>query len=120
MFLNETAVIANFERAPQVLGYRLRNDLMASGPLGSTLSSTLRPGASLEDKIEDLTSWIRLRAFRRSISDGNRKAAIIPLDDLMFAPQNTGAGLQTGDKSLLGILLAVVLAILSVPPSPTT
>ena len=112
VFLNETAVIANFERAAQVLGYRLRNDLMASGPLGSTLSFLmLRPGASLEDKIEDLTSYC-IESIPVFNFYGNRKAAIIPLDDLMFAPQNTGAGLQTGDKSLLGILLAVVLAIL--------
>lgn len=112
VFLNETAVIANFERAPQVLGYRLRNDLMASGPLGSTLSFLmLRPGASLEDKIEDLTSYY-IESIPVFNFYGNTKAAIIPLDDLMFAPQNTGAGLQTGDKSLLGILLAVVLAIL--------
>ncbi len=112
VFLNETAVIANFERAPQVLGYRLRNDLMASGPLGSTLSFLmLRPGASLEDKIEDLTSYC-IESIPVFNFYGNRKATIIPLDDLMFAPQNTGAGLQTGDKSLLGILLAVVLAIL--------
>lgn len=112
VFLNETAVIANFERAPHVLGYRLRNDLMARGPLGSTLSFLmLRPGASLEDKIEDLTSYC-IESIPVFNFYGNRKAAIIPLDDLMFAPQNTGAGLQTGDKSLLGILLAVVLAIL--------
>lgn len=112
VFLNETAVIANFERAPQVLGYRLRNDLMAIGPLGSTLSFLmLRPGASLEDKIEDLTSYC-IESIPVFNFYGNTKAAIIPLDDLMFAPQNTGAGLQTGDKSLLGILLAVVLAIL--------
>ena len=112
VFLNETAVIANFERAPQVLGYRLRNYLMASGPLGSTLSFLmLRPGASLEDKIEDLTSYC-IESIPVFNFYGNTKAAIIPLDDLMFAPQNTGAGLQTGDKSLLGILLAVVLAIL--------
>ena len=112
VFLNETAVIANFERAPQVLGYRLRNDQMASGPLGSTLSFLmLRPGESLEDKIEDLTSYC-IESIPVFNFYGNRKAAIIPLDDLMFAPQNTGAGLQTGDKSLLGILLAVVLAIL--------
>lgn len=112
VFLNETAVIANFERAPQVLGYRLRNDLMASGPLGSTLSFLmLRPGASLEDKIEDLTSYC-IESIPVFNFYGNTKAAIIPLDDLMFAPHNTGAGLQTGDKSLLGILLAVVLAIL--------
>lgn len=112
VLLNETAVIANLERAPQVLGYRLRNDLMASGPLGSTLSFLmLRPGASLEDKIEDLTSYC-IESIPVFNFYGNTKAAIIPLDDLMFAPQNTGAGLQTGDKSLLGILLAVVLAIL--------
>lgn len=112
VFLNEMAVIANFERTPQVLGYRLRNDLMASGPLGSTLSFLmLRPGASLEDKIEDLTSYC-IESIPVFNFYGNTKAAIIPLDDLMFAPQNTGAGLQTGDKSLLGILLAVVLAIL--------
>ncbi len=112
VFLNETAVIANFERAPQVLGYRLRNDLMASGPLGSTLSFLmLRPGASLEDKIEDLTSYC-IESIPVFNFYGNTKAALIPLDGLMFAPQNTGAGLQTGDKSLLGILLAVVLAIL--------
>lgn len=112
VFLNETAVIANFERTPPVLGYRLRNDLMASGPLGSTLSFLmLRPGASLEDKIEDLTSYC-IESIPVFNFYGNTKAAIIPLDDLMFAPQNTGAGLQTGDKSLLGILLAVVLAIL--------
>lgn len=112
VFLNETAVIANFERAPQVLGYRLRNDLMASGPLGSTLSFLMmRPGVSLEDKIEDLTSYC-IESIPVFNFYGNTKAAIIPLDDLMFAPQNTGAGLQTGDKSLLGILLAVVLAIL--------
>lgn len=112
VFLNETAVIANFERAPQVLGYRLRNDLMASGPLGSTLSFLmLRPGASLEDKIEDLTSYC-IESIPMFNFYGKTRAALIPLDDLMFAPQNTGAGLQTGDKSLLGILLAVVLAIL--------
>lgn len=112
VLLNETAVIANFERAPQVLGYRLRNDLMASGPLGSTLSFLmLRPGASLEDKIEDLTSYC-IESIPMFNFYGKTRAALIPLDDLMFAPQNTGAGLQTGDKSLLGILLAVVLAIL--------
>ncbi len=112
VLLNETAVIANFERAPQVLGYRLRNDLVASGPLGSTLSFLMmRPGANLDDKIEDLTSYC-IESIPMFNFYGNTKAAIIPLDDLMFAPQNTGAGLQTGDKSLLGILLAVVLAIL--------
>ena len=110
--LNETAVIANFERAPQLLGYRLRNDLMASGPLGSTMSFLMmRPGASLDDKLDDLTSYC-IESIPMFGFYGKTKATVIPLDDLMFAPENTGAGLQTGDKSLLGILLAVVLAIL--------
>lgn len=112
VFLNETAVIANFERAPQLLGYRLRNDLMASGPLGSTMSFLMmRPGANLDDKIEDLTSYC-IESIPMFGFYGKTKATVIPLDEMMFAPQNTGAGLQTGDKSLLGILLAVVLAIL--------
>ena len=112
VFLNETAVIANFERAPQVLGYRLRNDLMVSGPLGSTLSFLMmRPGANLDDKIDDLTDYCTENIPMFDFY-GKTSATLIPLDDLMFAPQNTGAGLQTGDKSLLGILLAVVLAIL--------
>ncbi len=112
VLLNETAVIANFERAPQVLGYRLRNDLMASGPLGSTLSFLMmRPGANLDDKIDDLTDYCT-ESIPMFDFYGKTNAALIPLDGLMFAPQNTGAGLQTGDKSLLGILLAVVLAIL--------
>ena len=112
VLLNETAVIANFERAPQVLGYRLRNDLMVSGPLGSTLSFLMmRPGANLDDKIDDLTDYCA-ESIPMFDFYGKTNAALIPLDGLMFAPQNTGAGLQTGDKSLLGILLAVVLAIL--------
>ena len=112
VFLNETAVIANFERAPQVLGYRLRNDLMASGPLGSTLSFLMmRPGANLDNKIDDLTDYCT-ESIPMFNFYGKTRAALIPLDEMMFAPQNTGAGLQTGDKSLLGILLAVVLAIL--------
>ena len=112
VLLNETAVIANFERAPQVLGYRLRNDLMASGPLGSTLSFLMmRPGADLNDKIDDLTAYCT-ESIPMFNFYGDTKATVIPLNDLMFSPQNTGAGLQTGDKSLLGILLAVVLAIL--------
>lgn len=112
VFLNETAVIANLERAPQVLGYRLRNDLMVSGPLGSTLSFLMmRPGANLDDKIDDLTDYCTENIPMFDFY-GKTSAALIPLDGLMFAPQNNGAGLQTGDKSLLGILLAVVLAIL--------
>ena len=112
VLLNETAVIANLERAPQVLGYRLRNDLMVSGPLGSTLSFLMmRPGANLDDKIDDLTDYCT-ESIPMFDFYGKTSAALIPLDGLMFAPQNTGAGLQTGDKSLLGILLAVVLAIL--------
>ena len=112
VLLNETAVIANFGRTPQVLGYRLRNDLMASGPLGSTLSFLMmRPGANLNDKIDDLTAYCK-ESIPMFDFYGDTKVTVIPLDGLMFAPQNTGAGLLTGDKSLLGILLAVVLAIL--------
>ncbi len=88
VLLNETAVIANFERAPQVLGYRLRNDLMASGPLGSTLSFLMmRPGTNLDDKIDDLTAYCT-ESIPMFNFYGNTKAALIPLDEMMFAVTN--------------------------------
>lgn len=37
---------------------------------------------------------------------------LTPLTDIMFAPQNNGAGMQKGDMSRLRILLAAVLALL--------
>lgn len=42
----------------------------------------------------------------------NQEFFATPLTDIMFAPQNNGAGMQKGDKTRLHILLAAVLAIL--------
>ena len=92
VLLNETAVIANFERAPQVLGYRLRNDLMVSGPLGSTLSFLMmRPGANLDDKIDDLTDYCTENIPMFDFY-GKTSATLIPRrPDVRAAEQRSGS-----------------------------
>ncbi len=110
--LNSTEIIASSGRVSQLLGYRPTNYVLASGPFGSTLSFLmLSRGASPDGKADELTRFSKDNCPAFSFW-GDRNAALIPLNDLMFAPQNEGAGIQTGDRSLLGILLAVVLAIL--------
>jgi len=70
----------------------------------------LRPGATLDAKkkvIEDHLAKNYMWAHTE-----NQEFFATPLTDIMFAPQNNGAGMQKGDKTRLHILLAAVLAIL--------
>lgn len=109
---NSTELIANSERAPQILGYRDSPYLIASGPFGSTTSFLMmRPGATLDGKAEEITKNMKEKVPAFAFAS-DPQAVLIPLDDLMFAPQNDGLSVLKGDRSLLGILLAVVLAIL--------
>ena len=110
--MNSTEIIVSSERVSQILGFRYNEAFMISGPLGSNYTFLMmRPGQNLDDKTDAVTDFItkRSRFFQYM---GKTSAVFVPLDDLMFAPQNDGSGLMKGDKSILGILLAVVLAIL--------
>ena len=111
--LNQTAVIANFERAPQILGYRYSNNLTAETDFGGLMSFLMmKPGANIDaDKIDDLNAYCRDNVLDFRFEEGS-EIRLIPLDDVIFAPQNKGEGLIKGDDSLLGILLAVVISIL--------
>lgn len=110
--MNSTEIIVSSERAPQVLGFRYNENFMVVGSLGSNFSFLMmQPGQNLDDKTDAVTDFVTSRA-RFFTYFGKSDAVLVPLDDVMFAPQNEGAGLLKGDKSLLGILLAVVLAIL--------
>ncbi|MCR5434902.1 MAG: FtsX-like permease family protein [Bacteroidaceae bacterium] len=109
---NETKVIASMERFGPVMGYQLTPDAFAYGPTGACKAFLmLRPGTTLDGKRETIEGhlsknymlWSRL---------GEHEFTTIPLTDIMFAPQNDGAGMQKGDKTRLSILLAAVLAIL--------
>ena len=70
-----------------------------------------RPGSDLESKLDEITKFTQDHCPAFGFF-GTDQCTLIPLDDLMFARQNDGSGIQKGDRSLLGILLAVVLAIL--------
>ena len=108
---NETQIIANMERFPQVMGYTLRPRSFAYSGTGACKAFLmLRPGATLDAKkkmIEDHLAKNYMWAHME-----NQEFFATPLTDIMFAPQNNGYGMQKGDKTRLHILLAAVLAIL--------
>lgn len=107
---NETQLIANMARYPQVMGYKLGNHDFAYGPQGSFKSFLmLREGASLESKKKMIKDHLA-----KNYAGGwkDKEVILTPLTDIMFATQNNGAGLIKGDKLRLRILLTAVLAIL--------
>ena len=108
---NETQLIASMERFPQVMGYTLRPRSFAYSGTGACKAFLmLRPGATLDAKkkvIEDHLAKNYMWAHME-----NQEFFATPLTDIMFAPQNNGAGMQKGDKTRLHILLAAVLALL--------
>ncbi len=112
-FLNTTELIANSARYPQILGYRIGGGTYVSGPLGSTYSFLMtRPGASLEDKTGDMAEFFKEQIPSLDYFGVEPNPVLIPLGELMFAPQNSGGGILSGDSTLLKILFAAVLAIL--------
>lgn len=113
VLLNTTELIANSARYPQILGYRVSGGTYVSGPLGSTYSFLMtRPGASLEDKTGDMAEFFKEQIPALGYYGAEPKPVLIPLNELMFAPQSSGGGILKGDEGMLKILFAAVLAIL--------
>ncbi|MBQ3877165.1 MAG: ABC transporter permease, partial [Prevotella sp.] len=109
---NETQLIASMERFGQVMGYQLTNDAFAYGPTGACKAFLmLRPGATFDAKTKTVEEHLNNNYKLWSRMDCQH-FTLTPLTDIMFAPQNNGAGMQKGDKSRLRILLAAVLALL--------
>ena len=107
---NETQIIVNMQRYPQVMGYQLENYTAAYGPNGvSKVFFMLHPGTSLDSKKSVIADYLDKNYYGKWEA---KNLTFTPLKDIMFAPQNSGAGMQKGDKSRLRILLAAVLAIL--------
>ena len=107
---NETQVIASMERYPQIEGYKFESYSYAFGSSGACKGFfLLRPGMSLDSKQKTINDFIA-KNFNPIM--GEYKVNIVPLKDMMFAPQNDGKGLLKGDKTRLRIMLAAVLAIL--------
>ena len=109
---NETQMIVSMERYPQVMGYKLTNDAFAYGSNGSCKAfMMLKPETTFDAKIKVVENHLSKNYMLWS-QKGAHKFNITPLTDIMFAPQNNGAGMLKGDKTRLHILLAAVLAIL--------
>jgi len=107
---NETQMIASMERYPQMLGGKFVNYSHAFGSSGACKGFfMLRPGMTLDSKRKSIDDYI---AKNFPPIFGDYQVSIIPLKDMMFAPQNNGRGLLKGDKTRLRIMLAAVLAIL--------
>ncbi len=107
---NETQIIVNMERFPQVLGYDLKGNALAYGPTGANkMFLMLRPGMTLEHKKNIINGHLKKA---HPAGWGDYKVSLTPLSDVLYALQNEGSGLQKGDKTRLRILLAAVLAIL--------
>ena len=108
---NETQIIANMERFPQVMGYTLRPHSFAYSGTGACKAFLmLRPGATLDAKKKVIEDHLAKNYMWAHMD--NQEFFVTPLTDIMFAPQNNGYGMQKGDKTRLHILLAAVLAIL--------
>ena len=107
---NETQVIASVERYPQIEGYKFDNYGFAFSSSGACKGFfMLRPGMTLDSKKKAINDLIA-KNFPPIFEE--YKVSIIPLKDMMFAPQNDGKGVMKGDKTRLRIMLAAVLAIL--------
>ena len=107
---NEIQVIASAERYPQIEGYKFDNYGFAYSSGGSCKCFfMLRPGMTLDSKKKTINDFI---AKHYPPIFEEFKVSIVPLKDIMFAPQNDGKGVLKGDKTRLRIMLAAVLAIL--------
>ena len=107
---NETQVIARVERYPQIEGFEFENYGFAFSSSGACKGFfMLRPGMTLDSKKKAINDLIA-KNFPPIFEE--YKVSIIPLKDMMFAPQNDGKGVLKGDKTRLRIMLAAVLAIL--------
>lgn len=107
---NETQIIANMKRYPQMLGAEFPSYSYAFSNAGACkVFFMLRPGMTLDNKKKTMDDYIANNYF---IPFGEYKVSVTPLKDVMFAPQNDGKGLQKGDKTRLHILITAVLALL--------
>ena len=108
---NETQLIANMKRYPQVMGYELRKDVFAYGGTGTIKAFfMLKPGAYIDELRKIAQRYLQENYSR--MWGNEREVCLTPLRDVMFAPQNNDIGLLHGDLTKLRILLAAVLAIL--------
>lgn len=112
---NDTKIIASINRHPQILGFRMTPDCFVSTGHGCFKTFyLLQKGAELDSKAGEiwsiLTKDIPMMEF--DVDVDKTTATFTPLRKVMFDEQNSGMGLEKGNKGLLVILLSAVIAIL--------
>lgn len=109
---NDTKIIANFSRAPQILGYVPSNSVYASSKNGYCKTFyLLNEGADMSIHADDIADEIKSKTF--TLHERSNVCTFTPFTDLMFSPYNgDGSGLEHGDKAMLVILLSAMIAIL--------
>lgn len=113
VFSNGTKIIASMARQPQVLGFNCGNHIyINNGIFGGVRSFLmLAENADLSPKIGEIHSYMEENVSAMTFAE-SKETTLTPFDEIMFAPQNHGDGLQKGDKSRIVILLSVIIAIL--------
>lgn len=111
---NDVKIIASMDRHPQVMGYTVSNNVYVMSGHGATKSFLLlREGADLTPQLPSISEWMRQNVpALRWFGEEEAEATLTPLTKLMFAPQNDGRGMLSGDRGRLTILLSAILAIL--------
>lgn len=110
---NNTQVVANMQRHPQILGYRLSGMNLASSEYGSCKTFyQIRKDADIDNIADALNSYFKEHIYLYDVMAGLGKTTLTPLRKVMYAPQNVSGGLEKGDKRLLIILLCAISAIL--------
>ena len=109
---NETGVIASMERCSKIsdVSYDYISKAASWGANFVLTFFMLRPDMTLDGKRKTIEDFIN-KSYPYVV-DEKKKIDIIPLEELMYASQNSGQMLLKGDKTRVRILLAAVLAIL--------
>lgn len=105
-------LVASMSRFPQMMGYRMSNNSLAygfSGPLQTYYR--LVPGADPAARQQEMLAYLQQQVPILELA-GVKEVQLIPLTDLLFAPQNEGHGMQKGDRRQLFVLLSAMVAIL--------
>lgn len=111
---NNTRIIANTQKHPQILGYRMSGSTFVSNTNGFFKTFyQIRRGADIKDITNTLNVYLKehVRALSFLLKD-SQTTTLTPLRKVLFAPQNIYRDLEHGDYKLTIILLFSICAIL--------
>lgn len=111
---NDTRVIANMQRHPQILGYRMSGRTFISTENGCFKTFyQISKDADIENVSNTLNGYLKEHVQALSfLGKDSQTTTLTPLRKVLFAPQNKHRDLEHGDYKLTIILLFSIIAIL--------